>query len=313
MDDRVTGADGPLGADDHGRGNELVVLATGVAGLDRRGSRLGPLPHPVDDRIVATLDPVPPTVAIHRVVAPADRRNPDIGMDRRKSGLEVQHEPDGRTWWRVASIEQRMDPDTWDAQGRRQLDDRDEMTIVGVDPARTDQAHQVEAAVRSRGLQARRHECGSGRERPVGNRGVDPWQVLEHGPSRTQVQMADLGVAHLPGRQADRVLGGPQDRVRPVTQQPAPDGHVGRCDGVDRRVVTDPEAVEHDQDDRARPCATASIPGQSNCPRAAAVTPARATIPAISSGLSDAPPTSAPSIDGSAMNSSIADDVTLPP
>ena len=40
-------------------------------------------------------------------------------------------------------------------------------------------------------------------------------------------------------------------------------------------------------------------------PRARAVMPARATIPAISSGLSEAPPTSAPSIDGSARNSSM--------
>ena len=41
--------------------------------------------------------------------------------------------------------------------------------------------------------------------------------------------------------------------------------------------------------------------------------PARATMPAISSGLSEAPPTSAPSIDGSARNSPMLADVTLPP
>ena len=48
-------------------------------------------------------------------------------------------------------------------------------------------------------------------------------------------------------------------------------------------------------------------------PRAAAVRPARATIPAISSGLSEAPPTSAPSMAGSARNSAMLAEVTLPP
>jgi len=41
--------------------------------------------------------------------------------------------------------------------------------------------------------------------------------------------------------------------------------------------------------------------------------PARATMPAISSGLSDAPPTKAPSMAGSARNSPMFADVTLPP
>ena len=47
--------------------------------------------------------------------------------------------------------------------------------------------------------------------------------------------------------------------------------------------------------------------------RAAAVMAARPTIPAISSGLSDAPPTSAPSMPGSARNSAMFALVTLPP
>ena len=48
-------------------------------------------------------------------------------------------------------------------------------------------------------------------------------------------------------------------------------------------------------------------------PRAAAVIPARATMPAISSGLSEAPPMSAPSTPGSARNSPMFAEVTLPP
>ena len=50
----------------------------------------------------------------------------------------------------------------------------------------------------------------------------------------------------------------------------------------------------------------AVIPALSSEPRAAAVSPARATMPAISSTFRLAPPTSAPSMSGSARNSSIA-------
>ena len=137
--------------------------------------------------------------------------------------------------------------------------------------------------------------------------------------------MADLGVAHLARRQADRVLRGPQDRVRPVAQEPAPGRHRGGRDRIGGRVAADPEPVEDDEDDRpgsraarrrrgrARRVGPALAPGHAAAPRAAAVSPARATIPAISSALSEAPPTSAPSIEGSARNSSMLAEVTLPP
>src|SRR5215211_3281143 len=105
----------------------------------------------------------------------------------------------------------------------------------------------------------------------------------------------------------------------------APRRH-GRCgDRVRCGVRADPEPVEDDQDDGTRPWpGHRGARGQAVVPvakpfrhatplRARAVSPARATIPAISSGLSDAPPTSAPSIEGSARNSPMLADVTLPP
>src|SRR5687768_17295523 len=96
--------------------------------------------------------------------------------------------------------------------------------------------------------------------------------------------------------------------MRPALEQPAPRRHRGRCDGVADRITPDPEAIEHDQHDGSR--SAGRHPAR---PRARAVMPARATMPAISSGLSDAPPTSAPSMVGSARNSPILADVTLPP
>ena len=74
----------------------------------------------------------------------------------------------------------------------------------------------------------------------------------------------------------------------------------------------DTEAVEDDEHDGSRPV-RARHPAVVAASRASAVTAARATIPAISSGLSEAPPTSAPSIEGSARNSAMFAAVTLPP
>src|SRR6185369_3957223 len=133
-----------------------------------------------------------------------------------------------------------------------------------------------------------------------------------------EVEMADLRVAHLPGRQPDRVLRRPEASVRPAIQHRPPVRHRRARDRVVGGIRADPEAVEDDEDDRAGPilsraCRAGRHPTGVSASRAFAVSAARATIPAISSGLSEAPPTSAPSIAGSARNSPIAPEVTLPP
>ena len=184
---------------------------------------------------------------------------------------------------------------------------------MGVDAARTDQSDDVQTAVRSCLVGGRGDEGRTLEEGAVGDRGVDPGQVLEDRASGAEVQMPDLGVAHLAGRQTDGVLGRAEGRVRPVPPEPAPDRHRGRRDRVGRGVVADPEAIEDDEDDGPRPAGRSLAHPVTAAPRAAAVNPARATIPAISSGLSDAPPTSAPSIAGSARNSAMLAEVTLPP
>src|SRR5436190_14781996 len=104
--------------------------------------------------------------------------------------------------------------------------------------------------------------------------------------------------------------------MRPVAPERPPHRHPSGRDRIRCGIAPEAEPVEDHQDDgarapfgrsdRARALRHAAV-------RAAAVSPARATIPAISSGLSDAPPTSAPSIEGSARNSAMFDDVTLPP
>jgi hypothetical protein len=126
------------------------------------------------------------------------------------------------------------------------------VAIVGVTPPDRDQADQMQPPVRPRRAATSLDERGPGGEAAVGDRGVDPRQVLQHGAPGSEVEVANLGVAHLPGRQPDRVLGGAERGMRPVAQEPSPDRHVRRGDGVGRRIGTDPEAVEDDQDDGRR-------------------------------------------------------------
>jgi hypothetical protein len=104
----------------------------------------------------------------------------------------------------------------------------------------------VEPSIGSRRASARIEERRPPEERAVGDRRVDPRKVLQYGPAGAEVEMTDFGVAHLPGGQPDRVLGRPQAGMRPATEEAAPDGHLGRGDGVRRGAIADPEPVEDD-------------------------------------------------------------------
>ena len=182
-----------------------------------------------------------------------------------------------------------------------------------MDAAGADQADDVEPPVVARGTPAGLEERRALVEAAVRDRGVDPREVLQHGFPRTEVEVADLRVAHLSGRQT---AASSDARSTAFGQRPGARARPA-CRRRGSRRPPGParsEPVEHDEDDGPRP---RSVPGGRQghraAPRARAVIPARATIPAISSGLSEAPPTSAPSIAGSEKNSSMFADVTLPP
>ena len=179
-----------------------------------------------------------------------------------------------RPWRRVAAIEQGMDPHGRDAVAGGELGKRDQMAVVGMDAARTDQADQVQPAVRSCRALARRDEGRPLEEAAVGDGRIDPRQVLEDRSPSAEVQVADLRVAHLPGRQPDGFFRGAQDRVWPHPEEPAPGRHRRGRDGIGRRIAPDAEPVEDDEDDRLR-----SGLRHAAAPRPAAVRPALATIP----------------------------------
>ena len=71
-------------------------------------------------------------------------------MGRGESRFEVRDEPDRRSRRGVAAVEDRVDADGRDALPGRQLDDRDEVTVVRVDAAGPDEADEVERAALAR-------------------------------------------------------------------------------------------------------------------------------------------------------------------
>jgi hypothetical protein len=138
VDDGFTWPQGSRHADDRWP-DELVVLATRVASFDRLQRRCRALPHPVHDRVVAGLRAVPALVAIHREVAPADRRDSGIRVDGRQLRLERGHERERRSRRRVAAIEQGLEAYPRDAVPSRELRQGHDVPIVGVHSARPDE------------------------------------------------------------------------------------------------------------------------------------------------------------------------------
>src|SRR3954447_1215426 len=253
VDDRLAILDGGGDRIDDGGRDELVGLAALVRGLDGFRRRLGMLVRLcVDDGVVAALDAVPAVIAVHREVAAADGRDEGVRMRGGETLLEDADEAERRRGRRVPAVEQRVDADARDALATRELRKGDQMPVVGMNAARPDEADEMERAATvastRRGLEERRAR----EERTVGDRRVDPWQILEDGTPGAEVEVADLRVAHLPGWQPDRILRGAQDGVWPSREEAAPRRHGCGSDSVGTWVGADAEAIEDDEDDRPR-------------------------------------------------------------
>ena len=106
--------------------------------------------------------------------------------------------------------------------------------------------------------------------------------------------MTDLGVAHLAFRQADRLAGRGELRVRKVAPQPVEDGRVRELDRVARAGRRDSPAVEDDE-------------------RYEGIRAAVWHIALKESTSSEAPPTSAPSTSGCASSVPALSGLTEPP
>src|SRR4029077_17442814 len=84
-------------------------------------------------------------------------------------------------------------------------------------------------------------------ERAVRDRAVHAHQVLVETPPGADREMADLGVAHLPRRQSDRLTRGVEGRVRVGAPEAVEDGSVRQLDGIARPRWRATPPVEDDE------------------------------------------------------------------
>ena len=121
------------------------------------------------------------------------------------------------------------------------------MVLVRVHAAGRDEAHQMAGAARLGSASIRPVSAGLRGQAAVRDRLADARQVLHHDPAGADVQVADLGVAHLPLRQPDIEAGGAQEGVRAGCQSRSKIRRVGLADGVVGRLLAPAPAVEDDQ------------------------------------------------------------------
>ena len=239
-------------AADRGGDDELVELLFGIGVRDRR-LRVGKArPLGLDHRLVGPGDALPALVAVHRVVAA------DHGRDRHR-GRQRGHEPleivAGRLRRRIAAVGDGMH-ERRNAGVGQDFCQRCGMVLMRMHAARRDQARS--------GGRCRRFSSapGSGRERwrlsisPSRDGVADPRQVLHHDAAGADIEVADLGIAHLARRQADVAAGGAQERARAVAQSRSKVG-----------VLACRMALSAASSRQPQPSSTTSITGRRFCMR----------------------------------------------
>ncbi len=195
----------------HDRLDELVGDA-GVVGSPARRPGALVLALPDHDRGERPLGPVPALVAVHRVVAADDGRDPLGGSSRRSrtAACGETSRPSVNAWIHVRSaIPCRL---ASSSSARR-------WSMWEWTPPYETRPSRWTSQPRSF---ARRKAPTSAvvlEEGAVADRSVDAHQVLEEHPPGADRQMADLGVAHLPVREADRLAGCLERRVRRSSRQ----------------------------------------------------------------------------------------------
>ena len=174
-----------------------------------------------------------------------------------------------------------------------QLEQREEVIDVRVDAALRDEAEQVHVAAPLPRPLERPDERRVLEDRAVPDGQVDPHQILEQDAARADREVADLGVAHLPGGQADCLTRGGEARVRVRRPEIVEDRRRGQLDGVPGAGWSEAPAVEDDE----------------RYEREAAIWHRLEK----DAGSSDAPPTSAPSMSGWPSSSAAFSGLTEPP
>jgi hypothetical protein len=231
---------------DHRRHHELIEFFVGVRiGDDRRC--VGKVRAVrFDDGPIGLLDSVPAFVAIHGVIAARH------GGDRngfRQRGEETLDVLARGLRWRVAAVGECVHPRRHAGIGE-ELGQRRGLILVRMHTARRHQAEQMTGAAAVFEFFDQFHKGRCAIDLAFGDRVVDARQVLHHHASGADIEMPDLGIAHLAVGQADLLAGGAQEAVRAGLPKPVEGRRFGLAHGVVGRVVAPAPAVENDQHHR---------------------------------------------------------------
>lgn len=215
---------GLTGGADHGRSDELVVFTALISGL-QAGDRI--LGHGVafgrGQQVIGQLHAIPAVVAVHRVVA-ADQRGDAPDAQRGEGVTAALQRGFGAARRRVAPVEEGMQINGFGAALCSQLDHGQDVLVVAVHAARRQQAHDMHRLAGRYGLIDGGGQHRVGEEVAVGDRFVQPGQILVHDAAGAQVDVADFRVAHLPIGQADIQPGSGDQRMRLLaTGDPSPE------------------------------------------------------------------------------------------
>ena len=233
---------------DHAGFDEFVVLTLGISlvhSLSRR-AHAGPLPK--DHRVVRPLDPVPSRVAVHREVPP------DHGTDARalrQAARQIIDKPLGRGRRNVAPVGDGVQHH-FDILIRQRLHCRLDMADMPVHPAIRDHTHDMRAATRVLDRLGKLNDRRVLEKAAVFDGKVDLPQVHRHHPTRADIGVPHLGIAHLPAWQAHIRTMRDQRRMGAGCHQVIHRRRVRQLRRIRRRIVTQAPAVEDGQNDRFR-------------------------------------------------------------
>ena len=245
---------------EHGRLHEFVadaermVLEDGPDGIVRR------LAPPLHHRVVDERRAFPAAVPVHGVVASSDGGH-RAGPLRSQVILQVFQVAPAGSGRCVAAVGEGVDEDLGDAPPSRRAHQRFQVLDVAVDAAVGHQPHEVEAAARLLDLGQRIQQDLVPIQLAALDGLVDARQVLVNDTSCADIEVADLGIAELPARQAhvgrrrlEEAVGGAGDEAIPH-----------RLAGLRNRIVfgLDPmaPAVEDTQDHKLWLAFVAHLPG----------------------------------------------------
>ena len=234
---------------DHRRHHELVAEIVAIGIRDHRVGIGEARPFGLHDGAIGLDHALPALVAIHGVVAAADRRDRDRRGQRLRQSRDIV--PRG-TRRRVTAVGKGVH-DGRQVRAHEDSGERGGVVLMRMYAARRHQSQEVTGAAGSPQALDQPLQRGRAVDLAAGDRCVDAGQILHHQPARADVEMADLGISHLSRGQADVRSGGVQESVRTARPQAVERGRARLPDGVVGNIVAPAPAVEHDQHHRTAP------------------------------------------------------------